>query len=384
MATLSKEVLRKLTEVEQPFCVSIYLPTHQTGDPALQQAYAKALKQQLRILREKLEKEGMPPFGIEAFTLPLENLVMDSGFWRKQTEGLAIFLSNQQMDTYALPFSPDPFLFLANQFYLQPLLPYFADDGQYFVLNLGLENIRLFKGSKYDFTEEDITAWIPGSIEAVVGYDHEPRNIQVVSVPGMQRGASYHGYGEGKDDRKDEIMRYIREVDKGVLKKLNGEDTPLILTGKDYLVEMYRKVNGYNGLYPEALEDSQQHTTLAELHKKTWALVSPYFFAPRLRYRARFMQFQDTSHASSDIAEILPAALYGKVEALFIRKNADIWGTYDPSRAVVEIDPGPGRANTSLTELAAIRTFLQGGHVYLSNPEEMPYEEASICALYRY
>ncbi|MFZ4428334.1 MAG: hypothetical protein ACOYOO_14340 [Saprospiraceae bacterium] len=384
MATLSREVIRKLNEVVRPFCASIYLPTHQTGDPAVQQANARALKQQLKILREKLEKEGMSPSAIESYTLPLENLVRESGFWRKRTEGIAVFLSDQRMDDYPLPFPPEPRLFLANHFYLQPLLSCFSDDGQYFVLNLALENIRFFKGSKYSFSEEDIAAWVPGSIETVVGDDYRPRNTQVRSFPGMQQGASYHGYGEGKDDRKTEIMRYIREVEKGISKKLNGEDAPLVLTGTDYLVQTYRNFNAYLGLYPESLAGNQQHIGLEELHQKTWALVSPHFTAPRLRHRARFQQFQDTPQTSSDIAEVLPAALYGKVEALFIRKNTDIWGIYDPARAAVEINPGPGRANTSLTGLAAIQTFLQGGQVYLSSPEEMPFEEAVVCALYRY
>jgi hypothetical protein len=384
MATLSREVIRNLNEVVQPFCASIYLPIQQTGDPALQQGNARALKGQLKMLREKLEKEGMPPNSIESFTLPLENLVGDSAFWRKQAGGLAVFLSDQGMDYYPLPFSPEPRLFLANQFYLQPLLSYFSGDGQYFVLNLALENIRLFKGSKYSFSEEDVAAWVPGSIETVVGDDYRPRNAQVRSFPGMQQGASYHGYGEGKDDRKTEIMRYIREVEKGISKKLNGEDAPLVLTGTDYLVQMYRNFNAYLGLYPQSLAGNQQHIGLEELHQKTWSLVSPHFTAPRLRHRAHFLQFQDTPQTSSDIAEVLPAALYGKVEALFIRKNTDIWGIYDPARAAVEIHPGPGRSNTSLTGLAAMQTFLQGGQVYLSSPEEMPFEEAVICALYRY
>lgn len=384
MAMLNKDVFRNLSEVEQPFCATIYLPTHQTGDPSLQQANAKALKQQLKTLREKLEKEGMAPLALESFTAPVENLVTDSGFWRRQTEGLAIFLSNQQMEYYPLPYSPEPLLFLANRFYLQPLFPLFADDGKYFVLNLGLEKVRLFSGMRYTFAEEDISSWIPDSIEAVVGYDHEPRNTQVRSVPSIQQGASYHGYGEGKDDRKAEILGYIREVEKGISKKLNGEVAPLVLTGTDYLLAMYRQANDYHGLYPESLAGNHQHTEPEELHQKTWELIAPHFIAQRLQHRDQFLQFQDTPHTSTDIGEILPSAIYGKVQALFVRKNADIWGIYNPAGAEVEIKPEPGRANTSLSELAAIQTFLQGGQVYLSAPEEMPFEEAKICALYRY
>jgi len=384
MTTLTKEVFQALTQVEQPFCATIYLPTHRAGEPSLQQVDAKALKQQHKILKEQLEKEAIPRFDMESFLLPLENLIKDSGFWRKQVDGLAIFISHGQFEHFSLPFAPEPQLFLANKFYLLPLLPLFSGDGNYAVLNLSLEGVRMFRGSRYTFTEEDITAWVPENIEAVVGSDHEPRHIQVRSVPAMQRGASFHGYGEGKDDRKTEITNYIREVEKGISKHLNGEVAPLVLTGTDYLIAMYKHANSYLHLYPESLSGNQQHTEMEELHQKTWELVAPQFTAPKLRYREQFLQFQDTPQTSTDIGEILPAALYGKVEALFVRKNSDIWGIYNPAKAEVEIDAGPGRANTSLSELAAVQTFLQGGQVYLSAPEEMPYEEARICALYRY
>lgn len=384
MATLNKEVFQALSQVELPFCATIYLPTHTVGEPALQQLDAKALKLQHKILKEQLEKEAMPAFAMESFLMPLENLIKDSGFWRKQAEGLAIFMAKGQFEHYALPFAPEPQLFLANKYYLLPLLPLFAEDGTYCVLNLSLEGVQMFRGSRYTFTEEDIATWVPENIEAVVGSDHEPRHIQVRSVPAMQRGASYHGYGEGKDDRKVEISNYIREVEKGISKHLNGEVAPLVLTGPDYLIAMYKHANSYLHLYPESLPGNRQHSEMEELHQKTWKLVTPQFTAPKLRYREQLLQLQDTPQTSADIGEILPAAIYGKVEALFIRKNSDIWGIYDPAKAEVEIDAGPGRANTSLSELAAVQTFLQGGQVYLAAPEDMPYKEARICALYRY
>ena len=384
MTTLTKEVFQTLSQVERPFCATIYLPTHRAGEPALQHADAKALKQQHKILKEQLEKEAMPASAVESFLLPLENLLNDSGFWRKQAEGLAIFIANEQFEHYTLPFAPEPQLFLANKYYLLPLLPLFAEDGPYVVLNLSLEGVRMFRGSRYTFSEEDIAAWVPKNIEAVAGSDYEPRNTHVRSVPAMQQGASYHGYGEGKDDRKTEIVNYIREVEKGISKKLSGEVAPLVLTGTDYLIAMYKHANSYLHLNAESLPGNQQHTEIEELHQRTWELVANSFSAPKLEHRERFLQFQDTPQTSTDIGEILPAAIYGKVEALFVRKNSDIWGIYNPVKAEVEIDAGPGRANTSLSELAAVQTFLQGGHVYLSPPEEMPYEEAKICALYRY
>lgn len=384
MTTLKKDVFQALSQVEQPFCATIYMPTHQAGEAVLQQADAKALKQQYKILKAQLEKEAMSAIAIESFLLPLENLLDDSEFWRKQAEGLAIFMANGQFEHYALPFAPEPQLFLANKYYLLPLLPLFAEDGHYIVLNLSLEGVRMFRGSRYTFNEEDIAAYVPKNIETVAGSDYEPRHTQVRSVPAMQQGASYHGYGEGKDDRKTEIANYMREVEKGISKKLNGEIAPLVLTGTDYLIAMYKHANSYLHLYTESLPGNQQHTEMEELHQRTWELVAPHFSASKLEHRERFLQFQDTPQTSTDIGEILPAAIYGKVEALFIRKNSDVWGIYDPAKAKVEIDAGPGRANTSLSELAAVQTFLQGGQVYMSAPEEMPYEEAKICALYRY
>ena len=113
-------------------------------------------------------------------------------------------------------------------------------------------------------------------------------------------------------------------------------------------------------------------------------LLEPFFNKGRTARIERYLDSLSTSKTSNSIEEILPATLAGRVDALFINKDSDLFGTYDAARDKVSFKNVNSVPTTSLTNFAAIKVFEQGGKVYISEPDDMPDKSSEISALFRY
>jgi len=379
MTTITKQEVRALANVHESPCLSLFLPTHSAGQEVLNEEDALALKIQTKEVKLKLQHLRYDEADIKTFIKPLEHLMEDSTFWKHQSEGLAIFLSHSTFKYYTLPINFKPFNYVAHDFYLQPLMPMFAGDRRFFILTLEKQEVKFYERTGYGITEVFIDELTPARLEEVVGYDYKQKNLQYKSnAPGL---TTYHGQGEGKDDEKKEVTRYLRAINKGLMKMLHDESSPLIIACLDDMFPLYQSVNEYPYLYDEFINCHPSSLDLRDLHEKAWQIMEPYFNRTRDSKLALFNQFDGTSRATTYIEDIIPAALSGKVDTLFLTNDLNIWGTYDPDKSKVKIDERSEVYNTSLTNLAAVQTFLQGGHVYNMSEESLP---SAVCALFRY
>ncbi|HSN08958.1 MAG TPA: hypothetical protein VLS85_07960, partial [Hanamia sp.] len=87
---------------------------------------------------------------------------------------------------------------------------------------------------------------------------------------------------------------------------------------------------------------------------------------------------------ANNIDDIVPEAMHGKIDTLFMLKDQDVFGMVDEVSDQVEYKEGAELAEVSLFNMAAKETFLHGGNVYLVEQEEMPDGFSIINALYRY
>jgi hypothetical protein len=223
---------------------------------------------------------------------------------------------------------------------------------------------------------------IPSRLEDTVGYDYEEKTLQYkTQIPGR---SSFHGHGEGKDDRKEEFLRFFRDINEGLLKEIHNKNVPLVIACLDYLFPLYKEANTYHNLIQEHISCNPKDLTEKELHARALEKVEPLFSSEHEEKMAQFEQFHGTGRTSADIHEVLPAALYGKVDTLFLEKGSDIWGDYDPKTNEITVNNGDEFPHVSLSNLAAIKVFLQGGHVYLLDQDDMPDPQSKVNALYRY
>ena len=93
MTLITKKEITELHEVNHENCISIFIPTHRAGKKVLNEADSLVLKNQLKDVKEKLERKGLQNDVIDKMTAPVQKLIDDSGFWREQSDGLALFIA---------------------------------------------------------------------------------------------------------------------------------------------------------------------------------------------------------------------------------------------------------------------------------------------------
>lgn len=384
MAIITKKELQDLESIRNVHCISIYMPTHQKGEEVLQQEDAKLLKNHLKEVKNKLEREPLGKREIAELIAPIQELIHDGEFWRHQSNGLALFLTNGIVKMYSLPISFESFNHVANSLYLVPLLPLFTGDESFFLLWLQLEKVKLYKNTRYSSAEVYIENITPSRMEERVGYDFEQKSLQFRSQQEGHGAAAFHGHEEADRDRKNEIERYFSALDKGLMTLIQNENKPLIIACQDYLFPIYQKVNTFKYLLADHISLDPTEMDVSKLRELAWDKLSPVFDKERLEKIDNFKKLDGTARTSSNIEQILPAAIQGKIDTLFIQKNEDIWGIYEPKKNSVRVDKELLPSNVSLLNKAAMKTFVNGGKVYLMEKEDMPNAFSKINALYRY
>lgn len=86
----------------------------------------------------------------------------------------------------------------------------------------------------------------------------------------------------------------------------------------------------------------------------------------------------------SDLKETVIAADSGRISTLFVAKGEHVWGTYTPEKAEVERHETKESMDMCLLDLAARKTFLKGGKVFLVEQENLPNSDTKLNAALRF
>jgi hypothetical protein len=381
---ISREDLRYLTETREPYCLSIYLPTHAKGEEVLQGQDAQALDVELRKIRKSLEDTALTPKEIDSRLAPLERLQRDGTFWREQSDGLAIFASASRVKTFRLPLDFKPSYLISDSFYIVPLVPELDREDEFFLLSLELERIRLFRGSRMGMEEIALEGKVPSRLEERVGFDYEQKSLQFRSGHQAHEGAGYHGHAEADRDRKSEIERFFRSLDKGLNPILEANPAPVLVASQEYLASIFRETTSYPRVIEKPLITNLSEVSDNELWEKAFDILEPVFEQERKEKWARFEEFLGTGKATTQMDRILKATLEGKVDTLFVDLEAGARGTFEEKAATLKKEEHPDAFTPSLLNQAVVGTLRQGGKVYGSPSKEMPKGFAGAAALFRY
>jgi len=383
-AIIQKKELLELAEVHQPVCISIFIPTHRAGEAVLEDQDRIEFKNRLKAVKEELEQRDYAPRQIEKLTAPIKALMEDDAFWRHQSDGLAVFASEDLFRYFTLPVRFESFHYLSSGFYLKPLMPMFVGDGRFFILALSLDGVDFYEATRHSITEVRVSDLTPANLKEVVGADFDPRFLQFRSQQEGHGQATFHGHGSWQEDRKGEILQYMRAINDGLYNMLHDEDAPMLLAGQDFELALYREVNTYRLLQEAHISGNPADMDALLLHEKAWELIQPYFDRTRQEKIALLGEVSQTPRAQIDIEQVVPAAIEGRVDTLFLENRSDIFGLYDRANRRVSVSEESNPPHVSLLNLAAIHVIRQGGRVYLMEPEEMPFGGSKVNALLRY
>jgi hypothetical protein len=383
MDLLTKNDLKNLLENQKGLCISIFMPTHRSG-PETQQNLIR-FKNLLREAERRLLATGLRASELEELLKPAQALLNDRSFWQYQSDGLVIFLSQETFSYYSFPLNFEELIVITDRFHTKPLLSLFNGDGRFYVLALSQNQVKLFQGTRFSVSELKLKG-VPKDIHEALKYDDSEKQLQFhTRTPGGtgKRAAMFHGHGIGKDDSKENTLRYFRQINKGVYDLLKEETAPLVLAGVDYLFSIYKEANTYPHLVEEGIVGNPEELSAQELHSRTWNIVKCLFLRAQGDAIKQYKQLANTKQASCDTSIIVPAAYHGRIELLFVAVGIHQWGTFnqDSNDVLVHQKAEPGSGD--LLDFAAIHTLLNGGIVYAVKPKKVP-DDAPLAAVFRY
>jgi hypothetical protein len=384
MDMFTKEDLERLMDTQAWPHVSIYIPTHRESDQAQQDPIR--LKNLLKAAEQHLlDNKRMKPSEAAEILKPALKLLDDQDFWLHQSDGLALFLSAEEASYYRLPYSFEELVVVSAGFHIKPLLPLFNNDGRFYILALSQNNIRLLSGTRFTVDQINLEG-VPTSLAEAMQHDDPERQLQHHIGEKVDTTASgiFHGHGVGAGDfKKDNILRFFQQVDKGIRTLLENQSMPLVLAGVDYLLPIYREASKYPHLIDEGVIGNPDEASAQELHEQAWQLIQPYFQEERKQATAEYRQLADSDNASQDLPEIVRAAHYGRVKVAFVAADVQRWGKFDSEKNILEVHDSPEPGDAELLDSVVVQTLMHGGTVYSAEADEIPGDEP-VAAVFRY
>ncbi|MEQ8789318.1 MAG: hypothetical protein RIC55_23695 [Pirellulaceae bacterium] len=380
--------LQQLIDVQQSPCVSIYLPMHRTGREIREDAlrYKNALKQAETALRDR----GVRPGDVQEMLRPAQELAGSTDYLQRQSDGLAIFAAAGDFRAYRVPLSFEEMVVVGERFHLKPTLPLLEGDGQFYLLALSQNAVRLFQGSKFSISEVTPDT-LPTSLRDALNIDQYVQSLQFYAYrragkPEAGTGdVMFHGQGGagGEVEKNDEIRRFLQRVSAGLDDLLATSPRPLVFAGVEYLLPILRDTLKSSALLDEAVGGNPDELRGEKLHDEAWKIVRPMFQEQRRAKLDAYSQKLGTGYASNQLEEVLVATQQGAVDTLLLQERAHAWGHRDAERGRVELHDERRSGDQDLLDLAAVETLSNSGTVFTLAAEEMS-GDSPIAALFRH
>lgn len=384
MSLINDKDLEKLMNVQDKTCVSIFIPTQRAGKEVLEEKNKTHLKSLWKEVGTQLKEKGVSEEKITKIGKPIEALLSDKSFWRHQSDGLAIFAAEDFFEKYTLPVNFEAHTYIAEEFYIKPIVPILSGDASFNLLSLQVEEVKLYEATKFSIGSVEIDDLVPSRLEDRVGYDYEEKTLQQKSGSSSMGQKNMHGHAGSDRERKDEILRFFSAVDKGLNKYLQKEKLPLVVACQDYLFPIYKEANTYQNFYEEVVPGNPSDSDMFGLHEKALQILEPVMEKTKREKMKKFDELNNTDNTGASVTDILPAVQQGKVDTLFLENRSEIWGTYNEDNMNVTIHDDQQNGNYSLMNWAAKEVLRQGGNVFLIPEAQMPDKNSKMNALYRF
>jgi Bacterial archaeo-eukaryotic release factor family 3 len=278
---------------------------------------------------------------------------------------------------------------VTRRFHIRPLWPLLSEDGQFYILALSQNQVRLLECTRYSVNQVTLPN-TPTSLAEALQYNDSERQLQfhtktqTLARPGSgERGAIFFGTGAAAEDNKNDLVEYFRQVDHGLAAVVQHAHIPVVLAGVEYLLPLYKAVTTHAAVVEPGMTGNPDELPAETLHEHAWTLVEPLFRQAQEEAVARYQRYAGTGRTSSDLTETVLAASYGRVETVFVALGVQCWGVFDPETQDIDVVPEETPEAEDLLDCAALHTFLNSGTVYAVPPDQVP-APAPLAAILRY
>lgn len=359
-----------------PPCVSLYLPTHESGRETLQGP--TRLKTLLRQGRRDADLAGFDAATVAEITEPAAALVDDYDFWQHQRQGLGLLLATGVRFALRVPFEVPELAVVGAHLHVSPLLP-LHDGIEFRLLCLSQDHVRLYECDAWGQRELAIPELPTDAASARASDGAEPTlQLHTFGLPHAQR-ALFHGHGASGKEERDEAdrVRFLRLVD-DALDENAGQATPLVVAGLAELVATYRRVTHRPDIVAATIPGNPDGALVEDLHAEARRLLAPRHEAQRQRAIDDHLRLAGTDLTTDALETIVRAARNGRVRDLFVVPGRHAWGrppAHDAERIRAHAAREPG--DVDLLDGALMDTLAHGGTVHKADRELMGTDAAA-------
>ena len=374
---VSQQKLNELINSNGDILLSITLPTHRKGEGSKQDPIR--FKNLLNNAAETLREKGLKEADAESFLKDARELLDKPLFWSHLDKGLAIYIANNILEVFKVPYELEEQVYVNDHFLITPLLPMMSLDGTFCILALSRQNARLLSCTRNEM--EDITPeGISTSVKDYLEIDPE-KQLQFHSGARGQK-AMYFGHGASDEDKMVVVEQYLRELEKGITKVMKERNDPLVVIGLKDNVVLYKKINDYNRLVDDPIYFNPDEQTDLDLKNKGWHVIKQHFLKDMYSSLEKFSE-KGEGKVSNNLSEIVEATVMGRSHTVFISRNEKKWGFYDDENQTVHYSSKPGSKDVELLNWLSITAHKKGSKVYMLPKEEMPMH-STVAAEYRF
>jgi len=247
------------------------------------------------------------------------------------------------------------------------------------LLALSPNHSQLYLADRNKIEEVNVEE-MPANIKEFLNLDEEAaEKYQSVNTAG---GSSvFHGQGAASDDDNEDLIHYLKEIDRVINRELKDSNNYLVVAADDSVFSLYKNINNYDNLLAANLSGNSRQMNKKELLQNSWQIVEPHLHDYLNKDKERYLELQATEKTASNLEDIVEAAHYSKIDILFLNKRAEKAGVFVEDEN--EIKTMGNNKDYDLYNFAAVETLVNGGEVYPLDSEEMPVE-SDIAAIFRY
>jgi len=300
----------------------------------------------------------------------LNDLLDDDKFWRFQANSLAVFATPDTIRTYRLANDLVSMVQVADRHHLKPLFRAITFPQSAFILALSENAVRLFEMNADQPAIEVEVPELPGDMASSVG-----------RAPNNER--AFSGRVHGKEGHNVRLRQYVRQVDAALRPILAGRETPLILAATGRLADLFKQVCSYPDLLSEAIAESPDHLTEAELTTRARPVLDNAHARQMTDMKALFEKRAGERRTTTDISDAARAATAGAIQTLLVNIDAIVPGFVDDETGAVSfVENNDAKAYGVIDEITA-RAFASGATVLGVRREDIPGGH-DLAAILRY
>jgi hypothetical protein len=328
-----------LGAVRRPVAISILAPTHRTSP----ENQADPIMVKNLVTAARAEAEAQHGKRDSAAALDALDALVDDIDWRHTTEGLALYVADDQTHLFHLPHSPAPSSVVSDNFAIRELSRAVAGAQRHWVLVLSELDTRLLLGNGTVLTE----------IQRTFPLRHEG--------PG---GGSPLTRGRGLNpsaQRDEHHRRFFRTVHEAFTAEYEAEPLPLFVTGVDRYLAFWSEVSPHPAV-AGTINGSFDALTAHEIATRIDPTVQEFYAARRLDVLDQVHAALSDNRFAGGIQEVTTLAEQGRVHTLLVPDTG-----YD----------------TETVDILIENVLTLGGDVRFLEPEALT-DHGGIAAILRY